>query len=120
MKYEIWLNSREYEIAHAAFDAQAYDAGAYDETPRIGMDREAWMSMPDIGLVPLYLHYVGVFEPEPIIERAQGVVTTASVFAIFDKKDLTFAEMLQEIWKRRKEIVKVTEGDGNPYEDDCC
>jgi len=120
MKYEIWLNSREYEIVHEAFDVDKYYAHDYDTVQRLEMFREAWQTMPDVGVVPLYLHYVGIFEPEPIIERAEGVVTTARVFAIFDKKDLTFAEMLQEIWKRRKEIVKVSEGDGNPYEDDCC
>ena len=102
---------------HEAFDFHAYDAGAYDETPRIGMDRESWQSMPDIGLVPLYLHYVGVFDADAIIERADGVVTAEPVFEIFDKKDLTLAEMIREIWQRRKEIVRISPGTGNPYED---
>jgi len=47
---------------------------------------------------------------------SDGIVVSAPIFAIFDKKDLTFAQMLQEIWNRRKEIVKIVPGDENPYE----
>jgi len=33
-----------------------------------------------------------------------------------EKENLTFAEMIKEIWNRRNEIVKITPGDENPYE----
>ena len=79
-------------------------------TNRLGTYREAWQ-----GNIPLYLHDVGIFVPDYLSKKAQGIVTPDSIFAIFDKEKLTFAEMLQEIWKRRIEIVKVTEGDDNPY-----
>ncbi|MEO0092887.1 MAG: hypothetical protein ABIK67_01325 [candidate division WOR-3 bacterium] len=110
-KYEVYLSSREYEIIAEDFDFEKYYHGFYDSRMKLDLDREAW-----VGSTPLYLHYIGTFEPNYLIEKAKGIVTTKPIFAIFDKENLTFAEMIQEIWKRRKEIVKVTEGDDNPYE----
>ncbi|MEO0092880.1 MAG: hypothetical protein ABIK67_01290 [candidate division WOR-3 bacterium] len=111
MKYTISLNSREWELVADEFDYQKFHLRQYDQAKRLRLYREAWQ-----GNIPLYLHDVGVLVPDYLIELAQGVVTTEPIFSIFDKENLTFAEMIQEIWKRRKEIVKVTEGDPNPYE----
>jgi hypothetical protein len=114
MKYKIWLNTREWELTAEAFDFDKYLAGEYDNIPddRQYLDREAWQ-----GNVPLFLHYVGFFDHEYLIEKFEHRVTPEPIFSIFEMENLTFRQMIQEIWKRRKEIVKVTEGDGNPYED---
>ena len=113
MKYEISLNSREWEIVAEIFDYNKFSAGLYDHKHRLGLYREAWQDN-----IPLYLHDVGIFSPEYLIEQAQNIVTPDPIFAIFDKENLIFAEMIREIWERRKEIVKITPGDDNLYEDD--
>jgi hypothetical protein len=113
MKYEIFLNSREYELIAENFDFDKYYQGLYDDETKFSLDREAWQ-----GNIPLYLHDVGIFEPEYLTKQSQDIVTPDPVFAIFDEENLTFAEMIQEIWKRRKEIVKITPGNDNPYEND--
>jgi hypothetical protein len=118
MKYEISLNSREWEIVAENFDFNKFYAGLYDHKHRLGLYREAWSATSHGGYIPLYLHDVGILSPENLIKQAQNVVTAGSIFAIFDKENLTFAQMIQEIWKRRKEIVKITPGDDNPYADD--
>ena len=111
MKYTVSLNSREFEIAADDLVFDKYYQGLYDSKTKLGLTREAWQ-----GNMPLYLHDVGVLVPDYLTEKAKGVVTPEPIFSIFENENLTFAEMLQEIWKRRKEIVKVTKGDDNPYE----
>lgn len=111
MNYEVVLNSREFEIVAEDFDIEKFNHGLYDNGHRLGLTREAWK-----GNVPLYLHDVGFFDVIYLTKKSEGVVTPDPVFSIFDKKDLTFTEMIQEIWDRHKKIVKVTPGDENPYE----
>jgi hypothetical protein len=111
MKYSVSLNSREFEIKTENFSFDKYYQGLYDSETKLSLTREAWQ-----GNLPVYLHDVGILAPDYLIEKAKGIVTPEPIFSIFDKENLTFGEMLQEIWKRRKEIVKVTEGDDNPYE----
>ena len=110
MRYEVSLNSREWEIIAKDFDYQKFHQKFYDITNRLGTYQEAWQ-----GNIPLYLHDVGIFAPDYLSEKAKDIVTPDPVFSIFDKENLTFAEMLKEIWQRRKEIVKITTGDDNPY-----
>ena len=111
MKYSVSLNFREFEIKTENFSFDKYYQGLYDSKTKLGLTREAWLEN-----IPLYLHDIGKLSPDYLIEKAQGIVTPEPVFSIFDKENLTFTEMLQEIWKRRKEIVRVTKGDDNPYE----
>ena len=105
------FNTREWEIMTEEFGFDAYYEGRYDDTIQLNLAREAWQEN-----IPLYLHDITPFFPDEIIKKAEGIVTSEPIFAIFDKENLTFAEMLQEIWNRRKEIVKITPGDENPYE----
>lgn len=110
MKYKVSLNSREWEIIADDFDFKKYYAKGYDGI-RLGfLTREAWQ-----GNVPLYLHDVGIFSPLYLAEQARPVVTAEPVFSIFDKENLTFSDMVWEIWNRRQEIVKINKGDDNPY-----
>ena len=112
MKYKIILTSREWELIAEDFDFEKFNHGIYDQENRLGMYREAWQRD-----IPLYLHDVGIFEPEYLITAAsKAKVNTDPVFDIFNKKLLTFAEMIQEIWDRRKKITKTVPGDDNPYE----
>ena len=110
MKYDVVLNSREWEIVAEDFESERFYAGGYDSRPRLSLTREAWK-----GDIPLYLHDVGVFFPDYLIEQARKVVTPEPVFAVLDVTNLTFAQMIHEIWNRRAEIVRVTPGDDNPY-----
>ncbi len=110
------FNSREWEIIAEDFNFDSYYHKQYDASLKFGLDREAWQ-----GNVPLYLHGVNdinPFLPDKIIRKAENVVTPDPIFSVFDKENLTFAQMIQEIWKRRKEIVQITPGDDNPYEND--
>ncbi|MEO0107162.1 MAG: hypothetical protein ABIL70_04205 [candidate division WOR-3 bacterium] len=111
MKYKVNFTSREWEIIGEGFNFDDYYAGKYDDTERLYFSREAWQ-----GDIPIFLSDTYAFSPDEILVRANGIVTPQSVFSIFGKENLTFAEMLQEIWTRRKEIVKVVPGDNNPYE----
>jgi hypothetical protein len=115
MEYEIYLNSREFEIVAKDFNFEKYYCGFYNAEARLGLTREAWVASGRFW-IPLYLHDVGMLEPDYLIEQAKNIVTPEPMFSIFDKENLTFAEMVNEIWLRRKEIVRVTPGDDNPYE----
>jgi|UniRef100_A0A7V3RH74 hypothetical protein len=111
MKYKVNLTSSEWEIIAEDFDFDKFYEGCYDDNQRLDLTREAWL-----GNRPLYLHAIDTFSLDEIIKKAEGIVTSEPIFSIFGKENLTFAEMLQEIWNRRKEIVKITPGDENPYE----
>ena len=111
MKYRVNFTSREWEIIAEEFIFDDYYAGRYDETERLGLIREAWRDS-----LPIYLNDVGVFSPERILSRVDGIVTNENIFSIFDEDNLTFAEMLDAIYERRNEIVKIAPGDENPYE----
>jgi len=110
MKYNVVLTSREFEIIAEDFNFDQYHHNLYDSETRLALTREAWK-----GNVPFYLHDVGVFNPDYLKAISRGFVTSDPVFAIFDKENLTFAEMLDEIWKHAKKLVKVNPGDENPY-----
>jgi hypothetical protein len=111
MKYQVNFNTSEWEIIGENFDFNLYYEGRYDDQPRLLLAREAWQ-----GDIPLYLHDYTPFAPSQIIENASGIVSPEPVFSIFDKENLTFAEMLQEIYNRRQEIVQKVPGDQNPYD----
>jgi hypothetical protein len=110
MQYTVVLTSREFEIIAEDFNFDQYHHNFYDSETRLALTREAWK-----GNVPLYFHDVGVFNPDYLKEKSSGFVTSDPIFAIFDKENITFAEMLDEIWKRRKKLVKTNPGDENPY-----
>ncbi|MEO0093380.1 MAG: hypothetical protein ABIK93_02980 [candidate division WOR-3 bacterium] len=111
MHYQVNFNTSEWEIIAETFNFDKYYQGEYDSIEKLRLTREAWQ-----GNLPLYLHDIQMFKPEVLIERAKGIVTTDPVFAVFDKTNLTFAEMIWEIWARRKEIIKISPGDYNYYE----
>jgi len=113
MKYEVYINYRDWEIIAETFEFEKYYRREY-EHPLKNVSlftREAWK-----GNIPLYLHDVDTFCPQYILETVKDYITPEPIFDIFDKKNLTFKEMIQEIWKRRDEIIKPTEGDDNPFE----
>jgi hypothetical protein len=110
VKYTICLNTREFEIIAQGFDFDLFYNRGYDQERMLGLTREAWL-----GNVPLYLHDVGVFDADYLSQRAANVVTCKPIFDIFDKKNLTFIEMLQEIQACVQKIAKQTPGDDNPY-----
>ncbi len=111
MKYQIFICTHEWELIAENFNFEKFFAGEYDHERKLGLIREAWD-----GDIPLYLHDVSILSPDYIIEVAKGIVTEEPVFSIFDKENITFEEMVDEIWARRREIVQVTDGDENPYE----
>jgi hypothetical protein len=114
MKYQIFICTHEWEIIAENFDFEKFFNDfeeEYDHTRKLGLTREAWN-----GDIPLYLHDIGTLSPDYLIEIAKGIVTEDAVFSIFDKENITFEEMVNEIWTRRREIVQVTDGDENPYE----
>jgi hypothetical protein len=111
MKYEVCINPVEWEIIAEAFDFDKYHRGKYKHENKLGLTREAWD-----GDIPLYLHDVGFLAPEYYIKISKGVVTPEPIFSIFDKENITFEEMLKEIWRRRTKIVKLFDGEENPYD----
>jgi hypothetical protein len=111
MKYQIYINYREWEIIAETFEFERYYNKEYEHRKNIAVARQAWE-----GNIPLYLHDVGTFDPEYLLETLENLVTPESIFCIFEKENLPFKEMIQEIWKRRDDIIKPTEGDDNPYE----
>jgi len=115
MKFTVNITSREFEIVGDEFDTARYFAGGYDDSTHLGFDREAYTSIPDAGVVPVYMHDTGIFSAEAIAAQAQGFITGEPVFSIFNKKELTFAQMLAEIEERISELVTVIKGDDNPY-----
>jgi len=110
MKYVVHLTTREFEITAQEFDFDRFYGRGYDQERKLGLTREAWQRD-----VPLYLHDIGVLDADYLATRAENIVTREPVFAIFDKEDLTFTEMLREIQTRAKKIVKKTPGDEDPY-----
>lgn len=110
MKYKVNFTSREWEIISEEFSFDDYYAGKYDDIERLNLTSEAWR-----GDIPLYLHDIYPFSLD-ILKFIEGVVTPQAIFSIFDKENLTFAEMLQEIWNHRKEITRIVPGDPDPYE----
>ena len=111
MKYKTYLNPFEWELVAETFDFDKYDAGEYDDIPRC-VYREAWE-----GNIPLFLHDVGYLDIEYIVKKLENLVTLEPIFSIFEKENLTFREMMFEIWERRKEIVILLPDEKNPYED---
>jgi hypothetical protein len=113
MKYETYICTHEWEIISENFEFEKFHNKQYDQEKKLGLTREAWDKD-----IPLYLHDIDTFSPDYIVGVSEGIVTTESIFSILGKDNLTFKEMLNEIWKRRKEIVKITAGDeeDNPYD----
>jgi len=111
MKYKIWLTTREWELVAEIFDFDKFYNGEYDDMPRY-VTREAWQ-----GNIPLFLHDIDMFDVKYILEKIENLVTPEPIFSIFEKQNLTFREMIQEIWTRRKEIVRNPAGEENPYDD---
>lgn len=111
VKFQICIDYREWAIIAETFEFDKYYEKQYDHKKNVAITRQAGQ-----GNIPLYLHDVGVFDPEYLLETLENLVTSDSISSIFDKENLTFREMIQEIWKRRDDIIKPTEGDINPYE----
>lgn len=110
MKYKVILTSREIEIIGKDFDFDKFYHNLYDNETRLHLTREAWS-----GNIPLYLHQVGGFDKDYLIEKARGIITDEPVFSIFDKDGLTFEQMINAIHDRRKKIITIIPGDANPY-----
>ena len=105
------MNYRDWELIAESFEFGKLNKGIYDQKRKLGFTREAWD-----GDVPLYLNDYSSFNPDYLIEISKGIVTSEPIFDIFDKEDLTFEEMLEEIGEKISETVVVTPRDENPYE----
>lgn len=111
MKYKIYINYRDWEIIAETFEFEKLNKGIYAQKRRLGFLREAWD-----GDIPIYLNNDDIFIADYLKEISKNVVTPEPIFCIFDKENLTFKEMIQEIWKRRDEIITPVKADDNPYE----
>ena len=111
MKYKININYRDWELIAESFEPENWNKGIYDQKRKLGFLMEAWD-----GNIPLYLNNDDVFIADYLKEISIGIVNPDPIFSIFDKENLTFEQMLDEIQERIPEIVAVTPGDENPYE----
>lgn len=111
MKYDIYINYRDWELIAESFDPDKLNKDVYDQDRRLSFLMEVWE-----GDMPLYLNDHSSFNADYLKEISIGIVTPDPVFSIFDKENLTFEQMLDEIQERIPEIVTVTPGDENPYE----
>lgn len=112
MRYKTYICTHEWKIIAETFEFKKLNRSVYDQKRRSNLCKEAWN-----GNIPLYLHDVGILSPEYLIKISKDVVTSELIFTIFDKQNITFEEMIKEIWERRKDIIKIIARDEeeNPY-----
>jgi len=111
MKYEVYINYREWEIIAETFDIKKYNTDIYNYKNRLGCMIECWQDN-----IPIYLNNDDIFIADYLKEKSVGIVTPEPIFSIFDKENLTFKQMLDAIQEKIPGIVKPTCGDDNPYE----
>jgi len=80
MKFTVNITSREFEIVGDEFDTARYFAGGYDDSTHLGFDREAYTSIPDAGVVPVYMHDTGIFSAEAIAAQARDSLPASRYF----------------------------------------
>lgn len=113
MKYEVYINYRDWEIIAEIFEFEKLNRGIYDQKKRLGFTRESWD-----GVIPIYLNDYSTFNSDYLKEISKNVVTPEPIFSIFDRENLNFSEMLDAIQEKIPGIVKPTPGDDNPFEGD--